>query len=169
LVHVLDALFKVSSAFHTDEPTKFQSELLNQLFDTLPTVLEDVVAFKEAINPHNTDKIDFFKSEDQYPEIPKQKKNIKYIESLIDDHLVELKQTTKIHDLKFVTVAGIEYLLEVSNTKSNKVPNDWVKISNTKAVGRYHDKYIIQQLKEREQHRELLLLVVEKTYSDFLV
>lgn len=165
----MEALYTVSSAFHLDEPTKFQSPLLNRLFDTLPTILEDVSAFKQVINPHTIDKIDFFKSEEQFPDIPKEKKNIKYIESLLQDHLIELRQSTKIHDLKFVTVAGIEFLLEVVNTKSKKVPNDWVKISNTKAVSRYHDKHVIQQLKEREQHRELLTLAAEKAYKELLV
>lgn len=85
------------------------------------------------------------------------------------EHLEELKSSTCMNDLKFVTVAGIEYLIEVANTKTKKVPNDWIKISGTKAVSRYHNKYIIHQLKEREQYRELLFLTAEKAYKDFLV
>lgn len=112
--------------------------------------------------------LSFFKSESRWPEIPKQKNNIKYVESLLQDHLAQLQQLTQLPDLKFVTVAAVEYQLEVPNTKSKKVPDDWIKISRTKAVSRYHTKYITQQLAEREQYRELLLLAAEKAYKDFM-
>lgn len=170
LIQVLDALIKVSTAFQKAHEPRFDSDLLNQLFDALPTMHDDVAEFREAINPNfsGDNKIDLFKSEERWPDIPKQKKNIKYIEALLIDQLEELKVSTSMNNLKFVTVAGIEYLIEVSNTKTKKVPNDWIKISGTKAVSRYHNKYIINQLKEREQYRELLFLSAEKAYKDFL-
>lgn len=161
----MNAFYRISSAFQEYEP-QFESDLLNQLFDTLPTIHSDVLEYMDAIHSDKDSKVDFFKSEQRWPEIPKQKNNIKYIESLLQDHLVDLKQSTKLSDIKFVTVAGIEYLIEVSN--KIKVPENWIKISNTKAVSRFHDKYIIQQLKEREQHRELLILEAEKAYKHFL-
>lgn len=167
---MLDALIKVSTAFQKAHEPRFNSDLLNRLFDTLPTIHDDIVEFREAINPNfsGDNKVDLFKSEERWPEIPKQKKNIKYVEALLVDQLEELKVSTGMNNLKFVTVAGIEYLIEVPNTKTKKVPNDWIKISGTKAVSRYHNKYIITQLKEREQYRELLLLSAEKAYKDFL-
>ncbi|KAI8085363.1 muts domain V-domain-containing protein [Thamnidium elegans] len=169
LVQVLDTLEKVSLSFRQEQEPRFESELLNDLFDTLPTIYSDVIAFKESIDCNcKGDLLNFFKSETRWPEIPKQKNNIKYIESLLQEHLVELQQLIQLPDLKFVTVAAVEYQLEVSNAKSKKVPDDWIKISRTKAVSRYHTKYIIQQLAEREQHRELLLLAAEKAYKDFM-
>ncbi|KAF1803060.1 muts domain V-domain-containing protein [Mucor lusitanicus] len=170
LIQVLDALMRVSTAFLKAYEPRFSSDLLNRLFDTLPTIHEPVVEFREAINPNFSDdnKVDLFKSEERWPEIPKQKKNIKYVDTLLGDHLEELKTTTRMNDLKYVTVAGIEYLIEVPNTRTKKVPNDWIKISGTKAVSRYHNKYIIDQLKEREQYRELLALSAETAYKSFL-
>lgn len=112
--------------------------------------------------------MDFFKQEDRWPEMPRQKKNISFIEELLETHLHELIESTKISDMSYVVVAGEEYLLQVSNTKTKNVPQDWVKISNTKAVSRYRDKYIIQKLKEREQHRELLVIAAEEAYAGFL-
>lgn len=58
--------------------------------------------------------------------------------------------------------------MEVANTKTKSVPADWIKISGTKAVSRFHSRYIIQQLKEREQHRERLGLLVDQAYKDLL-
>lgn len=163
-------MIRISTAFLKAHEPRFSSDLLNRLFDTLPTIHDTVVEFREAINPNfsGDNLIDLFRSEERWPEIPKQKKNIKYVETLLVDHLEELKTTTHMNDLKYVTVAGIEYLIEVPNTRTKKVPNDWIKISGTKAVSRYHNKYIINQLKEREQYRELLALSVEKAYKDFL-
>ncbi|KAL9542734.1 hypothetical protein MBANPS3_008465 [Mucor bainieri] len=170
LIQVLDALIRVSTAFLKAHEPRFSSDLLNRLFDTLPTINDTVVEFREAINPgfNGDDKVDLFKSEERWPEIPKQKKNIKYVETLLADQLEELKTTTRMADLKYVTVAGIEYLMEVPNSKTKKVPSDWIKISGTKAVSRYHNKYIIDQLKEREQYRELLALSAETAYKSFL-
>ncbi|KAI7897085.1 muts domain V-domain-containing protein [Mucor mucedo] len=166
LVEVLNAFYKISSSFSSNEP-RFKSDLLNTLLDILPTIHTDVQEYLEAIHPDVENKADFFRSEAQWPEIPKQKNNIKYIEALLQDHLTELKQSTGISNLKYVTVAGIEYLIEVPSKV--KVPNQWLKISNTKLVSRYHDKYILQQLKERDQHRELLSMEAEKSYTQFLV
>lgn len=165
----MDTLEKVSVSFQQTQEPKFKSDLLNNLFDTLPTIYTDVIEFKESIHcDSKQDLLHFFKSETRWPEIPKQKNNIKYIESLLQEHLLELKQQIQLPDLKFVTVAGIEFLLEVSNAKSKKVPDEWIKISKTKAVSRYHTKYIIQQLAEREQHKELLSLAVKQAYKDFM-
>lgn len=133
----------------------------------LPTIHADVKDYLDAIHTDKEIKADFFKSEQRWPEIPKQKNNIKYIESLLQDHLLDLKQSTGLPNIKYVTIVGIEYLIEVPNKE--KVPSNWLKINGTKAVSRYHDKYIIQQLKEREQHRELLIQEAEKTYKDFLM
>ncbi|KAG2191032.1 hypothetical protein INT46_006368 [Mucor plumbeus] len=170
LIQVLDALSKVSTAFQKAHEPRFDSGLLNQLFDVLPTIHDEVAEFRGAINPNfsGDNKVDLFKSEERWPEIPKQKKNIKYVEALLADQLEELKISTGMTNLKFVAVAGIEYLIEVPNTKTKKVPNDWIKISGTKVTSRYHNKYIINQLKEREQYRELLFLSAEKAYKDFL-
>ncbi|KAI9266137.1 DNA mismatch repair protein msh3 [Helicostylum pulchrum] len=170
VVQVLETLEKVSLSFQQEQEPRFESELLNGLFDTLPRIYSDVIGFKESIHCNcKGDLLSFFKSESRWPEIPKQKNNIKYIESLLQDHLVQLQQVTQLPDLKFVTVAAVEYQLEVpNNAKSKKVPDDWIKVSRTKAVSRYHTNYVIQQLAEREQYRELLLLAAEKAYKDFM-
>lgn len=167
----MDALLKVSNAFYKATEPRFKSALLNTLFDNLPTMRYQVIAFKEAVNPKfdGKDIVDFFVSEEKWPEIPREKNNIKFIEFMLQDHIDELKTTTQLRNLKFVTVAGVEYLLEVANTDIKKVPAEWVKISGTKAVSRFQNKFIINQLKEREQHRELLSLSAEKAYKGFLM
>ncbi|RCH79458.1 Mismatch repair protein msh3, partial [Rhizopus stolonifer] len=169
LVQVLDGFVKVSTAFHHVNNIEFKSRLLNQLFGRLPTVQSIVSEFRSAVQP-TKDKVHFFLSEERWPEIPREKNNIKSIEHILQEHLAEQKTVTGLEDhLKFVTVAGIDYLFEVSNAKTKSVPQDWIKISGTKTVSRYHDKFIIQKLKEHEQHREMLALCADKAYKSFLV
>ncbi|KAG0747996.1 hypothetical protein G6F62_002743 [Rhizopus arrhizus] len=169
LVQVLDALLAVSNLFSTDVEPQFKSELLNRLFNALPSIHHDVSYYREMIDPtYASDKTKFFKSEAKWPDIPREKNNIKFVEGLLYDHLEELKTMTNLSNLKYVEVAGIEFLLEVENSKARLVPADWIKISGTKAVSRFHSRYIIQQLKEREQHKERLLLLTEKAFKDLL-
>jgi DNA mismatch repair protein MSH3 len=171
LIQVLDALLQISNAFHKAFEPRFESDLLNRLFDSLSTMRDQVIAFKEAINPNYSgkDMVDFFASEEKWPEIPREKQNIQFIELVLQDHIEELKTATQLRNLKYVTVAGLEYLLEVANTDIKKVPTDWIKISGTKAVSRFQNKFIIDQLKEREQHRELLVISADKAYKNFLM
>ncbi|KAI9478101.1 MAG: muts domain V-domain-containing protein [Benjaminiella poitrasii] len=166
LVTILDAFKKIASAIlSSQEPPRFDSDLLNRLFDTLPTIHDDILQFRSAIQ-HPTSKItDYFRSQDRWPDIPREKNNIRYIEGLLEEHLRELQ--TKL-PVKFVTVAGQEYLLEVSNAKLRLVPNDWIKMSGTKAVSRFQDQYIIEQLKQKERHQDLLTLHAEQAYREFL-
>ncbi|KAI8363900.1 muts domain V-domain-containing protein [Blakeslea trispora] len=168
LIQILDGFIKVSSSFDKSHDV-FESPLLNRLFDRLPTIRQAMLSFRSSVQP-TKDKTNYFVSEEQWPGITREKENIYQIECLLQQHLEKLKETTGLDkDLTFVTVAGVEYLLEVSNTKTKKIPQDWIKVSGTKAVSRYHDKYLIEQLKERERYRELLNMNSERAYKDFLV
>lgn len=109
LVQVLDALLAASSLFSTDVEPQFKSELLNRLFNALPSIRHDVSHYREMIDPtYASDKTKFFKSEAKWPDIPREKNNIKFVEGLLYDHLEELKTMTNLSNLKYVEVAGIE-------------------------------------------------------------
>ncbi|GLD54193.1 DNA mismatch repair protein Msh3 isoform X1 [Lates japonicus] len=42
-------------------------------------------------------------------------------------------------------VSGQEFLIEVKNSLSSTVPPDWVKISSTTAVSRYHSPFLVER------------------------
>ncbi|KAI8369324.1 muts domain V-domain-containing protein [Radiomyces spectabilis] len=175
MVHVLDALLKVANAFYGVQDLnehKFTSPLLERIFAALPSIRDAVMGFRSNINTTAIEKPDcklhLFKSEEIWPALPEQKKIIAGIEKELDQYLEEVRKSTKISALKFVTVAGIEYLLEVKNSDVKKVPPQWIKISGTKAVSRFHTPHLLQILKKRERHRELLTLAAEEAYKNFL-
>lgn len=168
LIQVLDAFYRIScmSSDHT-----FESPLLNTLVHALPLIQRDIQEFRSAIRLtyQSNDRLDtFFHSEEQWPEIPKEKNNIAFVEASLDKHLETLKASTGLCDLEYVTVAGVEYLVQVSNKSMQKVPMDWIKLSGTKAVSRFQDKHIMALVKDRERHKELLFLATQEAYKTFL-
>ncbi|KAI8974066.1 muts domain V-domain-containing protein [Pilobolus umbonatus] len=165
LVRVLDGFIQIGQTCQTNHWPRFKSHILQNIFDTLPNALTDAIQFKEMVDPdHLNDKIHLFK-EDVWPEIRKEKNNIMFIEHTLNDHLDELVESTGIQ-LKYVSVGGMDYLLEVY--KQCKVPVQWIKMSGTKQVSRYHNPFIINQLKERDRHHERLLLLTENAYKEYL-
>lgn len=59
---------------------------------------------------HASDKTKFLKSEERWPDIPREKNNIKFVESLLHEHLEEMKAATGLRDLRYVEVAGVEVI-----------------------------------------------------------
>ena len=61
-----------------------------------------------------------------------------------------------------------QYLIEVRNADVAKVPKNWIKVSGTKAVSRFHSPQIVKLIQEREQRKESLGIECDRAYSAFL-
>ncbi|GAO47047.1 hypothetical protein G7K_1260-t1 [Saitoella complicata NRRL Y-17804] len=172
LVLILNALYKISIAFESvADPASigFKSALLNNSIAALPTIAEDVGKFLGMFNQAEAakdNKYDMF-GDDVAEEIGEHKMGIAMVESELGEHLKEI-QTMLRRKVEYVTVAGVEYLIELRNSEANKVPKNWVKISGTKAMSRFHSPRILALLKEREQRKESLAIECDKAYADFL-
>ncbi|KAJ2555395.1 Mismatch repair protein msh3 [Coemansia sp. RSA 1933] len=83
--------------------------------------------------------------------------SIEYVRSALKDECIEFK-----------SISGIDYLIDVKNTKVKMVPLDWVKVSGTKTNSRFHTPYIISKLAERERSREALQQTARNVYKSFL-
>lgn len=88
-------------------------------------------------------------------------------ESELDFHLKEVRKAVRRPALNYVTVSGIEYLVEVPVRDAKTVPPKWVKISSTKSVVRFHTPEILRLLKDREQHKELLSGAAKRAFLSF--
>ncbi|RCH83668.1 Mismatch repair protein msh3, partial [Rhizopus stolonifer] len=169
VVQVLDALSSVSELFFNSQEPQFRSNLLNRLFDSLTSIRDDVLRYKEMIDPnHALDMTQFLRSEAKWPEIPRERRNIQFLENLLYDHLDELKHSTGLKDLHYTEVSGIEFLLVVENKKTKLVPGEWIKIGGTKSSSRFHSRYIIERLKERQQHQEKLNILAEVAFKELM-
>ena len=59
-------------------------------------------------------------------------------------------------------------MVEVRNADVARVPKNWVKMSGTKAVSRFHSPQITKLLQEREQQKESLGVECDRAYRNFL-
>src|SRR5277367_823017 len=59
-------------------------------------------------------------------------------------------------------------MIEVKNADAPKAPKNWIKVSGTKAVSRFHSPQIVKFIQEREQQKESLGIECDRAYSEFL-
>ncbi|NWV92117.1 MSH3 protein, partial [Machaerirhynchus nigripectus] len=59
-------------------------------------------------------------------------------------------------------------LIEVKNSHKSTVPSDWVMVSSTKAVSRFHSPFIIENYRLLNQLREKLVLDCSAEWLRFL-
>ncbi|WWC60269.1 uncharacterized protein I303_102837 [Kwoniella dejecticola CBS 10117] len=170
LATILVALVRIGSEFKPSTDPIFRSTLLNSILHTLPTIQSAAKGFLDAINlkaARENDEGNLWANPDKYPEIQDAKDCISICESELDQHLKEIRKLVKRPTMSFVTVAGIEYLVEVPVRDAKSVPAKWVKISATKSVNRYHTPEVLRINKEREQHKETLNAVSKAAFKSF--
>ncbi|KAI9809749.1 MAG: Mismatch repair protein msh3 [Sarcosagium campestre] len=174
LLTALQALQRIGSEFAMVKgpaDAGFQSEMLNSAVSSLPTILDDVVSFLERINPEaakSDDKYAFFRENEETDEIAEHKLGIASVEHELDTHLSVAAEKVRKKKVQYVTVAGIEYLIEIENTQIKNVPASWSKISGTKKVSRFHTPEVVRLIRERDQHKEALAAACDIAFSALL-
>ncbi|WVQ64881.1 uncharacterized protein L199_003050 [Kwoniella botswanensis] len=167
---ILIALVRIGSEFKPTQEPIFKSSLLNTILHTLPTIQQTAKTFLESVNvksARENDQGNLWNDPDKYPDIQDAKDCISSCESELDQHLKEIRKLVKRPTMNYVTVAGIEYLVEVPVRDAKSVPAKWVKISATKSVNRYHTPEVLRINKEREQHKETLNAVSKEAFKSF--
>ncbi|KAI8849435.1 muts domain V-domain-containing protein [Chytridium lagenaria] len=169
LCNFLVALEKASICF-VDFGKSICSPLLQEILSELPTVKPICQEYLLQMNEKaakSGDKRDLFVDEEKYPDITKFKKEIERIKKNLEEILEGVRKELKKSDLQYATVAGVEYLIEVTAKASNKVPSDWVKVNNTKAVSRFHTPEVLEEMRNLEFVREQLSAAAEKAFIKF--
>ncbi|WWC68667.1 uncharacterized protein I206_102599 [Kwoniella pini CBS 10737] len=170
LATILVALVRIGSEFKPSNDPIFKSTLLNNILQTLPKIQSIAKGFLESVNlkaARENDEGHLWTDPEKYPEIQDAKDCISICESELDQHLKEIRKLVKRPTMNYVTVAGIEYLVEVPVRDAKSVPPKWVKISATKSVNRYHTPEVLRINKEREQHKETLNAVSRAAFKSF--
>lgn len=174
LLTVLQTMQRIATEFASvKEPLDagFQSSTINDAIAVLPTIADDVVSYLEQMNPEAAkvdDKYNFFREEMESEDIMEQKMGIASVEQELDAHRAEAAEKIRKKMVEYVTVAGIEYLIEVENTQLKNVPASWAKISGTKKVSRFHTPEVVRLIRERDQHKEALAAACDVAYSGLL-
>ena len=174
LLSALQTLQRIAneySSVKTPEDAGFSSPLLNEAIASLPKILEDVNSFLDKINAQaarEDDKYSFFREEYETEEITEEKLGIAAVEHDLNEHRKVAAEKLRKSKVTYVTVSGIEYLIEVKNNELKNVPASWAKISGTKALSRFHTPEVIKMIRERDQHKESLAAACDAAFTSLL-
>ena len=175
LLTVLQTMQRISNEYaHVKGASDagFSSPIINEAIATLPAIGDAVISFLDKINPEaarKDDKYAFFREDDESEAIGDHKLGIAAVEQELDAHRsVASSKLGKTKPISYTTVAGIEYLIEVTNTDLKHVPASWAKISGTKKVSRFHTPDVIRLLRERDQHKESLSAACDVAFTGLL-
>jgi DNA mismatch repair protein MSH3 len=177
LLNVLQSLQLISSEYaHVSSApsTGFDSPLITSAITSLPAILTEVIAYLDKINlqaAKSDDKYAFFRDDQETTAITKHKFGIASVGQDLDSfRATAAEKIGKKRPVDYVTVAGIEYLVEVENASATlkKVPASWAKISGTKKVSRFHPPEVVKLIRERDQHKEALAAACDFAFKDLL-
>ncbi|XP_070820528.1 DNA mismatch repair protein Msh3 isoform X2 [Chaetodon trifascialis] len=151
--------------------SEVSSALLRGLLLDTPDLLAPAHSFLKVLNEKaakSGNKTELFSDLSGFPVLQERREQIQTVISEIQDHRKEIRLTLKAPALDYTAVSGQEFLIEVKNSLSSTVPPDWVKISSTKAVSRYHSPFLVERYKKLLQLREQLLLDSQREWTNFL-
>lgn len=104
----------------------------------------------------------------RYPFVQDTKDLLSVVECDLHEHLLELRKTVRNPRLKYASVAGEDYLVEVAKDTRLAIPADWLRISSTKKVVRYRSPTVIRLMKQRDQCQETLDAQAGQAYRSFV-
>ncbi|KAJ4296113.1 Mismatch repair protein msh3 [Collariella sp. IMI 366227] len=175
LLATLQTLQKISVEYarvKTPADSGFNSSLISEALCSLPGVGDIVNSYLDKINAQaarKDDKYTFFRDEEETEDITNHKLGIAAVEADLDAHRKDAAaKLSKKTPITYVTVAGIEYLIEVPNSDLKHVPASWAKISGTKKVSRFHTPDVMRLMNERDQHKEALAAACDAAFTSLL-
>lgn len=176
LLAALQTLQDISSQYlsaKTPEQSGFSSSLLSEAVSNVPQIYEDLNGFLDQINARaakDDDKYAFFREEHEAEDINDLKLSIASVEDDLNTHKNDAAAKLGKTKVEYVTVAGIEYLIEVKrkSMEEKKVPASWQQISATKATLRFHTPEVKRMLQERDQYKESLAAACDAAFMRLL-
>ncbi|KAF2710516.1 hypothetical protein K504DRAFT_454801 [Pleomassaria siparia CBS 279.74] len=176
LLIALQTLQNISGEYSFIKSSKdvgFKSPLLNDAVSNIPKIYKDVTGFLEKINAQaarDDDKYSFFREEFEGDDINDYKLSIASVEDDLNTHKKDAGAKLGKSKINYVTVAGIEYLIEVprKSPEEKKVPASWAQISATQKVLRFHTPEVKIMLAERDQHKESLAAACDVAFTRLL-
>uniref|UniRef100_A0A3Q2WAQ2 MutS homolog 3 (E. coli) n=1 Tax=Haplochromis burtoni TaxID=8153 RepID=A0A3Q2WAQ2_HAPBU len=140
--------------------SQISSGLLRSLLLDTPDQLIPAQSFLKVLNEKaakSGNKTELFSDLSGFPVLQERMEQIQTVLREIQDHRKDIRLILKAPALEYTTVSGQEFLIEVKNSVSSIVPPEWVKISSTKAVSRYHSPFLVDRYKKLQQLREQLI------------
>nr|XP_057926954.1 DNA mismatch repair protein Msh3 isoform X2 [Doryrhamphus excisus] len=147
------------------------SGLIQGLLLDVPDLLEPAHGFLRVLNEKAAkcgDKTELFSDLSGFPVLQERRDQIQRVLEEIQHHRKDIRLILKAPAMDYTSVSGLEFLIEVKNSKSSIVPPDWVKVSSTKTVSRYHSPFLVERHRKMLQLREQLLLDCQREWTTFM-
>ncbi|KAG8456428.1 hypothetical protein GDO86_002273 [Hymenochirus boettgeri] len=151
--------------------SQVKSTLLMKIFTEIPEILKPMQLFLNVLNENAArtgNKSELFKDLSHFPIISHRKMEIQEVLSQIEAHLEDVRKILKNPSTTYTSVYGQEFLIEVKNSLVSTVPPDWITISSTKAVSRFHSPFIVENYRHLNQLQEKLVLDCNVEWLHFL-
>jgi DNA mismatch repair protein MSH3 len=176
LLAALQALQDISGQYPQVKSPKqsgFSSTLLSEAVANIPRIYDDLVTFLERINASAAkadDKYNFFQEAHEAEDINDLKLSIASVEDDLNTYRKDAAAKLGVTKVDYVTVAGIEYLIEVKrkSPQEKRVPASWQQISATKATLRFHTPEVKRMCQERDQYKESLAAACDAAFKRLL-
>ncbi|XP_015283595.1 PREDICTED: DNA mismatch repair protein Msh3 [Gekko japonicus] len=146
------------------------SLLQNNLLE-IPELLCSMKNYRSMLNEEAAktgDKTQLFKDLKNFPIIKKRKDEIEAVLCQMQLHLQDIRRKLNGLSVDYVTVSGQEFQIEVKNSLISCIPSDWIKVSSTKTVSRFHTPFIVENYRHLNQLREQLVLDCSAEWLCFL-
>ncbi|GLB35404.1 putative DNA-binding domain of DNA mismatch repair MUTS family protein [Lyophyllum shimeji] len=174
LAILLPAFHRIAVAFGavgTPSDVGLKSSLLNEIIFSLPKLKEPISELLAAVSlKHAAEgrKDIMWTDPERYPKIADADMAIQHIEVELEDQLKAIRKLLRIPSLKWSSVAGDDYLVEVKRSENRPIPDHWILHSKTKHFARYLPPTVKQKLDERAQYQERLQAEANTAFSSFL-
>lgn len=167
---LLRELLFVAQEFKPGSGDKYSdtNPVLGEIFNSLGIHVTDIEKLLEEINPEaarQDDALTFFVADP--PSMADRKKDLKDVENELQTELLALRAELNRPKLQYSSVAGIDYLIEVANKDTKKLPMEWTKMSGTKSVSRFRTPALNSLVKRHEYCVEKLKAVCDVEFSTF--
>ncbi|KAL7988930.1 hypothetical protein Chor_007849 [Crotalus horridus] len=148
-----------------------RASLLHKNLLEIPELLSSTKKYLSKLNEEAAkigDKTELFMDLDDFPLIRKRKDEIQTILCQIQNHIQDVRKILNSSSVDYVSVSGQEFQIEVKNSVVSFVPLDWIKVSSTKVVSRFHTPFIVENYRKLNQLREHLVLDCNSAWLCFL-
>uniref|UniRef100_A0A8D2IXP6 DNA mismatch repair protein MSH3 n=1 Tax=Varanus komodoensis TaxID=61221 RepID=A0A8D2IXP6_VARKO len=171
VVNTLSQLETAITALVPAIRTQVQAALLRESLLEIPELLCSTKKYLSRLNEDAAktgDKAELFKDLADFPVIRKRKDEIQAVVCQMRTHLQDIRRMLNSPSVDYVTVSGQEFQIEVKNSRVSSVPSDWIKVSSTNAISRFHTPFIVENYRHLNQLREQLVLDCSAEWLHFL-
>ncbi|KAF9466351.1 DNA mismatch repair protein MSH3 [Collybia nuda] len=174
LALLLPAFEKIGDAFEAIETPSdggFKSTVLNDIVYSLPKLKRPIKELLGAISLKQAAKglkDTMWMDPERYPGIADADLAIQSVDVELAEELKSIQKLLRMPSLKWTSVAGDEFLVEVKKSENRPIPETWYTHSKTKYLARYQSPLVKRKLEERAQYQETLQAEAQKAFSSFL-